>query len=87
MWCDEKTFVRKHCNQTFNKLIQLIPQSRQNFEEKKIFMKLFRRFWKAMESYDRGQTYSQVVQLFFSNHCIETVVSHRKITNSNLNDN
>ena len=87
MWCHEKAFVRKHSDQTFNKLMQLISQSRQNFEDKKMSMNLFRRFWKAMISYDQGKTYSQVLQLFFNNHCIGTVVSHSKITNSNLNDN
>ena len=87
VWGREKVFVRKHSDQTFNKLIQLMLQSRQNFERKKTFTNLFRHFWKAMQSYDQGQTYSQFLQLFFSNHCIGTVVSDRKITNSNLNDN
>ncbi len=63
----------------------LIPQSRENFVEKKIFMKLFRRFWKSMSAYQQGQTYAEVLNLFFSNHCLGAATSHRKITNSNLN--
>jgi hypothetical protein len=62
----------------------LIPQSKENFFEKKIYMKLFRRFWKAMSAYKQGQSYAQVLNLFFSNQCSGTVVSHRKITNTNL---
>ncbi|CAF1665546.1 unnamed protein product [Adineta ricciae] len=44
MWCHQKSFVRKYSDQTFPTLTRLIPESRQNFLEKKIFLKLFRRF-------------------------------------------
>lgn len=84
MWCHQKSFVRKYSDQTFNTMTRLIPQSRENFVEKRIYLKLFRRFWKAMSAYEQGQSYSEVLQLYFSNHCSGTVISHRKITNSNL---
>ena len=67
-------------------MVRLIPQSKENFLDKHIHLKLFRRFWIAMSAYAQGQSYSDVLQLFFSNLCSGTVVSHRKITNSNLDN-
>ncbi len=84
LWCHQKDFVRKHSDQSFNTLLRLIPQSKENFLEKKIYLKLFRRFSNAMSAYEQGQSYAQVLNLFFSNLCSGTVISHRKITNSNL---
>jgi hypothetical protein len=67
-------------------MLQLISQAKANFVQKNIFIKLFRRFWKAMSAYEQGQSYAEVLQLFFSNHCSQAVISHRRITNSNMND-
>ena len=67
-------------------MLQLIPQAKANFIENNIFIKLFRRFWKTMSVYEQGQSYAKVLQLFFSNHCSQTVISHRRITNSNIDD-
>ena len=86
VWCYEKEFVRKYSDQTFNEMLQLIPQAKANFIENNIFIKLFRRFWKTISAYEQGQSYAKVLQLFFSNHCSQTVISHRRITNSNIDD-
>jgi hypothetical protein len=50
-------------------------------------LKLFRRFWRAIEAYSQGQTYADVLKLFFSQLCKSTIQSHRKITNTNINEN
>ena len=86
VWCYEKEFVRKYSDQTFNKMLQLIPQAKANFIENNIFIKLFRRFWKTMSAYEQGQSYAKVLQLLFSNDCSQTVISHRRITNSSIDD-
>ena len=69
VWCYEKEFVRKYSDQTFNKMLQLIPQAKANFVENNISTTLFRRFWKTISVYEQGQSYDKVLNLFFSNHC------------------
>jgi hypothetical protein len=65
-------------------MLTLIPKSREDFQEKNIQLKLFRRFWRTLEAYNQGQSYSEVLKLFFSNFCVDDVISHRKVTNANL---
>ena len=70
VWCYEKEFVRKYSDQTFNKMLQLIPQAKANFYRETIYLSnCFRRFWKTMSAYEQGQSYAKVLQLLFSNHC------------------
>ncbi|CAF1542252.1 unnamed protein product [Adineta ricciae] len=83
-WCHQKAYVRKYSDQTFTTMTRLITQSRDDFVEKKISLKLFRRFWKAVQAYAQDQSYADVLKLFFSSLCTDTAVSHRRITNSNL---
>ncbi|CAF2041902.1 unnamed protein product [Rotaria magnacalcarata] len=84
MWCHQKQFVRKHSDQTFQRMLELIHESRENFTQKMIFLKLFRRFWRTIYAYARGQSYEEVLKLYFGDDCSSTVISHRKVTNSNL---
>lgn len=86
LWRCEKEFVWKYSDQKFSKILQLIPQARKNFVEKTVFMKSFRRFRKAMSTYEQEPGYANVLWLFFSNHCSQTVISHRRITYNNMND-
>jgi len=84
LWCYQKYFVRKHTDQTYKAMLNLIAESRQAFTDKRVHLKLFRRFWRSLYAYLEGQTYEQVLKLFFGNSCNGTVQSHRKITNTNL---
>ena len=86
MWCHLKQYVRKHNDQTFNKMVTLINDSRSNFVEKHVYVKLFRRFWKTLNAYNEGKDYKEVLTMFFSNLCKDTVISHRKITNTNIDN-
>lgn len=65
-------------------MLELINESRENFTQKMIFLKLFRRFWRSIHAYAEGRSYEEVLKLFFGNNCSSTVMSHRKVTNSNL---
>lgn len=84
MWCHQKAFVRKHSDQSFETLRRLIPLSRENFVSKKVFLKLFRRFWATLYAYQQGQSYSDVLGLFFSNLCTGKATSHTRVTNTAL---
>ncbi|CAF1546907.1 unnamed protein product [Adineta ricciae] len=86
LWCSQKVFVRSPTDQTFEKMIKLISESRADFVERSIELKLFRRFWHAVEAYSQGQTYGEVFKLFFSQLCSASVQSHRRILNDIIND-
>lgn len=84
LWCSMKHFTRQKSDQTFNTLLRLIPASRAHFFQNTIYLKWFRRFWRALDAYNKGQTYADVLQLFFSRSCKSGVDSHRRISNTNL---
>ena len=84
LWCHMKQYVRRKSDQTFPTMLRLIPESRENFKEREIQMKLFRRFWRSINAHSQGKTYGEVLSFFFSQLCKPEVVSHRKITNSKL---
>lgn len=86
LWCNQKAFVRSRTDQSFEKMIKLISDSRIHFGERNIALKLFRRFWRSIEAYSQGQTYADVLKLFFSQLCKTSVQSHRRISNKNINE-
>ena len=85
-WCHSKHYIRKYTDQSYQRLISLIPESKVNFIEKQIHLKLFRRFWRTIGAYGDGQDYRQVLTMFFSGLCKDNIKSHRGITNSNIDD-
>ena len=84
LWCHMKQYVRKMSDQTFPTMLRLIPESRENFQQRQIQMKLFQRFWHSLDAYNQGKSYSEILCLFFSQTCKYNIFSHRKITNSKL---
>ena len=84
LWCYMKQHVRKNSDQTYSTMMRLIPKSREMFAETGIQMKLFRRFWQCLDAYKKGKTYSEVLTLFFSGSCKPDVVSHRRISNMQI---
>ena len=86
LWCNQKEFVRLCTDQSFEKMIKLITESRKHFAERNIALKLFRRFWRSIEAYSQGQTYADVLKLFFSQLCKTSVQSHRRISTKNINE-
>jgi hypothetical protein len=85
LWAHQKQFVRRQTDQTFPTMLKLIQKSRTNFIEKNVSLKLIRRFWRTLAAYERGDSYEDVLKMYFSSMCKANVVSHRQITNSNLN--
>lgn len=85
LWCSQKLYVRQKTDQTFPTMLKLIVESRENFEQKKIHLKLFHRFWKSLLAYKNGQNYEEVMKMFFSVKCTGKVKAHTRISNTNLN--
>lgn len=82
LWCSMKRYVRTNGDQSFNTMMKLIPMAREHFIERRIHLKLIRRFWTTMVEYDRGTPYEDVLKLFFSNLCKSQIISHRRIPNT-----
>ena len=83
-WCHSKQFIRRNTDQTFQTLVSLLPKAKQNFIKRKIHLKLFRRFWRTVKAYNDGKDYLEILTMFFSGLCKDKVLSHRKITNTNI---
>ena len=83
-WCHSKQYIRKYTDQSFRRLITLMPAAKVNFIEKHIHLKLFRQFWRTIKAYDQGKDYLEVLTMFFSGLCNDKIISHRKITNTSI---
>ena len=79
-WCLEKGYVRKHTNQKFEKMLSLIKEARNYFQDNDEFFtrKLIKRFWNVLVAYKAGATYGEVLKTYFSGKTQENVLSHRK---------
>lgn len=84
VWAHEKQYVRLRTDQTFPTMIKLVQNSRMNFIEKNVAIKLLRRFWRTLAAYERGDSYEEILKMYFSSLCKGSVKQHRLITNSNL---
>ena len=69
-----KRFIRQKTDQSFPTMLRPIPESREYFFQKNLQNKLFRRFWRTLDGYNKGKTYNEVLQLFLANHV--NVISH-----------
>ncbi|CAF4073349.1 unnamed protein product [Rotaria magnacalcarata] len=85
-WCHSKQFIRKNTDQTFQALVSLMEEAKENFTERDIHSKLFRRFWRTIKANSEGKDYLEVLTTFFSGLCKDKILSHRKITNANIDD-
>ncbi|CAF1276179.1 unnamed protein product, partial [Rotaria magnacalcarata] len=85
-WCHSKQFIRKNADQTFQALVSLMEEAKENLTERDIHLKLFRRFWRTIKTYSEGKDYLEVLTTFFSGLCKDKILSYRKITNANIDD-
>ena len=83
LWCDIKWFVRKHTDQTFQKMIYLIPLTKDQYKNKNLNIKLIRRFWNCLLAYEAGKTYGEVLRIYFGNKNKEKIECHRRILENN----
>jgi hypothetical protein len=59
-WCNSKYYVRKYNTQDNNKLNNFIIEAFEQYEKKKLNIKLLNRFWNAIEMYSSKSTYQNV---------------------------
>ena len=85
LWCNQKAFIRKRSDQTYKRLIELMPLSREHFKEINLNIHLMRRFWRVLNAYKKGFSYGEILRTYFSGKTKENIISHRKICNTQLN--
>lgn len=86
LWAHQKQYIRRRTDQTYPTMTKLIEDSRINFIEKDVAIKLLRRFWRVVEAYHRGDSFQDILTMYFSSLSKTTIQQHRRTTNSNLDD-
>jgi dsDNA-binding SOS-regulon protein len=83
VWCFMKNFVRKRTDQRYETMLKLIEEAKEVFKQTNINIKLWRRFWQAINMYKSGQSYSEVIRLLYGAKTHE-IKQHRQIYNTKL---
>lgn len=78
VFCDLKRFVRKHNDQDFRKFNSLIQQAFEKYSSKNLNIKLWNRFWKALEMYNLNKTYQEVLEALFGAKSSGEIQTHKK---------
>lgn len=78
VWCDSKKCVRKNNDQNFSNLNNLIADSLKAYEDKKLNIKLWYRFWQALEMYENESSYQEVLQTLFGAKSSDSITTHKK---------
>ncbi|CAF1948513.1 unnamed protein product [Rotaria magnacalcarata] len=52
-WCHSKQYIRKNADQSFQRLLTLMPEAKTNANDKHIHLKRFRRFSKTIKAYNQ----------------------------------
>jgi hypothetical protein len=79
VWRHEKDFTRKFNDQKFAGFFSLIQKSRQYYLDGKFNLKIWSRFWEALDMYDSGKSYKDVMQTLFGARRTGTNVFHTRI--------
>ncbi len=85
VFCDLKYFVRKNNDQDFTKFNKLLKDAFIQYQEKKLNIKLWNRFWNALEMYENDCTYQEVIEALFGAKSSGFVKNHKKNKNFNTN--
>jgi len=74
LWCFMKQYVRKRTDQTFNKMKLLMEQSVDQFKEKNINIKLWRRMWQGLNMYnDPTLSYKDIIIMLYGARTSENI--------------
>jgi hypothetical protein len=79
VWAHEKQHIRKNTDQTFPALRRLLTEARNNLFSDILIPKLWRRFWRAVESYSNGVDFQEILTNFFGVKCKVECAGHRQI--------
>jgi len=66
LWCFQKQYIRLRTDQRFPTMKKLINESRNQFVEKNIHLKLLRRFWYVLDAYKKSASYGTIINTYFS---------------------
>ena len=83
LWCSLKQYIRKRSDRTYEIMMKLLEEAKEEFNISNLNTKLWRRFWQAINMYDQKLPYAQIIQLLYGNRNEENK-AHRKIYNSLL---
>jgi len=64
-------------------MIELIKEAIEEFNDSDLNGKLWRRFWQAINMYDQGLTYAEIITLLYGSRTVE-IRQHRQIYNTTL---
>jgi len=78
VWCFLKGYVRRRNDQNFSKLLGLIIESIDAYKKKDLNVKLWHRFWRALEMYQNDSSYQEVLETLFGAKSSASVISHKK---------
>lgn len=78
VFCDLKRHVRKHNDQDFKKFNNLIQEAFGKYKAKKLNIKLWNRFWKALDMYNNNKTYQEVLEELFGAKSSGNITTHKK---------
>ena len=84
LWCNQKQYVRSRTDQSYDKMLELINESREHFIEIDLNIHLIRRFWRVLVGYKNGASYADILKTYFSGKSKENNISHTKIHNTKL---
>lgn len=83
LWCDSKKWCRQHNDQNYANLNNLIVESFKHYKTKNLNIKLWNRFWKAVEMYERNCSYAEVLYELFGEKSKADVSSKKKTKDFN----
>ena len=75
--------MRKKSQQVLELMKELVVESKANFTNSNLNIKLWKRFWQKISMYNKGKSYKDVMTLMFGSRKAE-VLAHRKIYLQNL---
>lgn len=78
LWCYLKSYVRKNNDQDFSKLLDLIKDGLRLFKDKKLNIKLWNRFWVALDMYNNDSSYQEVLTKLFGAKSSSCPQTHKK---------
>ncbi len=81
-WCSDKAYIRPRTDQTYNRMIILIEEAKKHYEEKKLNIKLIRRWWRTLHAYSVGVSFQDILLTYFSGKTKSKVQEHLKIYNT-----
>lgn len=84
VWCWLKQYIRRRTDQTYDSLVRLLDESREEFETQNFGIKLIRRFWRCIFAYKAGLSYREVLTTYFSGKSKVKIEKHRRIQNTLL---